>query len=462
MANLLPPELFDALLLGLTFTDIINYSHAFAAARDSVQRLMHLRLCQLLLPYFPENAHKKFWDALDSACGGIVGSGTLWITTPQPDWTPRDLNLLLMLDHGADLFLLLADTNWVEVHAEASIPNVASCLRPSTTIPTARNLDRLRMFTKNGRTITVTEFNHSTPFPHLLTADHSLRTMILTRTALIALNPVDVIKRQVRWKHAVPWSIAKGKDADAWCRSVGVARLFPLTCTKACNALLRRLRGGRGIGVLFFDAHERHGPVAAYADSGFMSEDLSWGWTWAMCRNMHCSYYGFPRRLTAPSKPPLATADPKDAALIMKDYFIRNATPSFPAVYTAILFPTASMVPRIVPVPLDYGLTRYCTVDDLRTHIWVYPKAAMSPTVLLGGSVSFTERRWSIPLDESRLLVVIMQSVNEDANRNHVFQNIQVHGDVLMICENDNQPRDLSVDDIPLTLETFTKYVLHL
>ncbi|KAJ7893219.1 hypothetical protein B0H13DRAFT_1886467 [Mycena leptocephala] len=334
------------------YLDIVRYSHVGRQARAVVQAIISLRCVKLLLPYFDNEETRLFWHALDKGHGGITGSGALWITKSAPSWHPQDLNTVVGRNRAMHLQNVLRDSGWTERSIAVRVPVVLQAqgyhrlrAHPSSEDGTYANCTWI--YTKTGKhPITVTETVHSSVFQHIAEARHTMATMLLTSSTLISLHRFECASGIATWRDG--WDRRTMEHVEAARRVLlmgGTDAYFSQVtgeCGSWCPGIVRRLRGGTGVGLLAWKLFPHQVPsterrdasdteqgdsascreetvdvicdiVARDAYDGFMRQRYAFGWTWCRCTNEGCSTFLFPRDLvpTVPVGKTLSS-NPKD------------------------------------------------------------------------------------------------------------------------------------------------------
>ncbi|KAJ6490177.1 hypothetical protein DFH09DRAFT_1338812 [Mycena vulgaris] len=478
----IPLEIEEAFISSLDLRDLVNYSHTGKQGRIAVQYILQRRSTTLLLSYLSSSDIATFWSSLTAGKGGLTGSGPVWITQPLPTWTPANLNAVVAAGAGHDTRLLLRKIGWTQAVSQSRIPVV---LPSRTTTPFIDShpracvlTDKTWVFTKAGHLpITVTETADRSVFRHLAGAKHSMATTLLTETALISLHPKEAVLRDCAWRHGsgLPTherTYAAGRVAAMGGSNNHCILLRGPSHGQQCLALLRRLRGGQGTGLLSWKSGTQDS-VAMDAYSGFMQDFYSIGWSWSECKNPDCEMFGFPRDVAC-TLPMSRTSggNYKEKKIALLSHSIENGYPPFTRVYRGVLFPTSCRVPKIVPVPLDHGVVAYHTMDDLRAYTWIdpiikgfplYPQF-MKPHETIGSTTIFNPLAWREPLSsraQSHLLI-FMACIHELGPLNITLLEPgapprPVHGDVLLMIETNGSIQDTRQEDIPRLREAFAR-----
>ncbi|KAJ7098743.1 hypothetical protein B0H15DRAFT_945251 [Mycena belliarum] len=300
-----------------------------------------------------------------------------------------------------------------------------------------------------------------------------MSTLFLTRTTLMVLHPRQVVRRHCIWRDgsarpSTEFTIAAERVGGMG----GVSTAADLLHAQAaeCGALLRRLRGGQGVGLLRWNALPLD-QVATDAYASFMDDVYSIGWTWARCKDATCPMFGFPRDVVASVPSALVCSqNPKEQKLLRRAHTITHALPSFPSLVRGVLYPTSCATPILVPVALDYGVPRYRTIDDLRGYDWIYgrttgtrrPPIFSKPHLAVGSACIFEalgwRRRWQVTATTA--LLVFMASIDGAGPRNNLVPDNRgpaVHGDLLLVFEVNGEVHDALQGDCGQMLCDFIK-----
>ncbi|KAJ7081414.1 hypothetical protein B0H15DRAFT_948923 [Mycena belliarum] len=476
MYSSIPTEIEHAFIDQLEFGDLVSYSHVARQARTTVHDVLALRTTTLLLRYFDSSELGSLWHTLDQGTGGITGSSPVWLTQPQPTWLPSDLNIVLGADQGGAGRRLLRSLGWTQTTTPSRIPVVMPSRAPTHAIHAHRTLsvytDSTWTFTRVGRPpITLTETADSAVFKHLAGAKHTMATLLLTPTALIALHPVHALRKECVWRYG------SGKPEEE--RTTAASRVAAMGAQidyhtgrredshgQNCLALLRRLRGGRGVGLLRWNAQATD-VLTSDAYAGFMDDVYSIGWTWEKCRNPACEAFGFPRGLaaTSPNTTVLST-NPKENKILQRANAIARASPPFPKLCQGLLFATSCPRAMLVPVAVDYGVREYHTMDDLRAYDWIDIRIAgatsqpifWKPHETVGSASIFQSLASRLEVSSSLRLLVFMACIHELGPFNDALAVLQprpVHGDVLVVLEVDGQLQNAQESDTPAVRSAF-------
>ncbi|KAJ7623949.1 hypothetical protein DFH06DRAFT_1340272 [Mycena polygramma] len=491
----IPSEVELRFIESAVYTDLVSYAHVCAQARGVVQLLLSLRCATLLLRYIEHEDVDGFWRVLTIGKGGISGSAVVWIAQVSPDWQPEDLNTVVARGLSAETRQFLADRGWSQRRVESRIPFVFP-VRPPLRPIAAYERDQLGCpttwaFAKPGRPeITLTETFEETVFAHIARAKHSMATTLLTRTTIIALHGFEFAGSYSTWREkAFGCATDPGRVAGRVAAMGGQTNYFAgvrSPCGDRCPGLLRRMRGGRGVGLFTWrrpgqtvadvdeqGVHEESGPldiVREDAYAGFMQSCYSFGWTWCICRNPACDTFMFPRGLSpsAPKWERLST-NPKENRILRTVRALEDSVPPFPllAQFAGVLFPTSCIAPCIVPVPLDHGLKDFRTIDDLRTYTWITTRDSalpawpdyMPPHAIVGSTTVFGPLSWREQYAPGRFLTAYMESTKNVGLVNGLFGRGElaspVYGDVLLMLESDGIIENVVLADAPRLVELF-------
>ncbi|KAJ7266930.1 hypothetical protein B0H12DRAFT_1230048 [Mycena haematopus] len=458
-----PPEVEILFLTDVEFRDLISYAHTCQKSRHIVQSVLQLR-CQRLLKHFLDSTDiDEFWRALNAGRGGITGSAAVWVTQVRAVWSPRNINIVIA--HRGDHLIrrFLVQRGWTEDTLESRMRQI-SPTRPyiSRAVDahpaTPRYVGRSWRFSKAGtRQITVTETADKTVFQHLTAAAHTMNTILVMSSTVIALHAFECIHKLSLWRTlgGRMGVIVSLSDAET-ARNMG---------------LLRRLRGGRGVGLLQWrlphsiQSTDQHGRVkeewrdrvAVDAYNGFSAPEYAFGWTWCTCENIDCVTFLFPRNVHPAFSPGiLLSCNPKEDWILRTAEAIRTCQPPFASIYKGLLFATSCRTPFVVPVPLDHGLEDYRSPDDLRTYTWItrrmpgaLPLAKWWPPYeMVGGTTDFATLAYKF-----RGLLLFMASAHAVGPVNvalgDIIQPRPIHGDVLVMLEIDGEIVDLALEDAP-------------
>ncbi|KAJ7020952.1 hypothetical protein C8F04DRAFT_1274274 [Mycena alexandri] len=442
------------------FLDLILYAHVSRKARLVVQAILGLRCVEMLRNFFDVDALPLFWTALNIGRGGLTGSAPVWISQPRPEWTLDNVNAVVVAGGSEALRNFLSSDGWAAEAIESRVSPVISVQDGRALEPYADGAtcpDITWRYTKPGRPcITVTETGWCSVFLHLVGARHTMATMLLTSTTIIAIHPSHCIASSAEWRAGrSDYMTPELEDIVARVQEMGgtFASINPQTrCGSGCLGLMRRMRGGRKTGLLRWGGHGAYGhadTVAADAYNGFDDEHYGFGWTWATCTNISCDTFRFPRttlrQIAARSLP-----NPKLAAIDAYASAIFQSLPAFPLIHKGVLFATSCAEPLLVPVPLDHGVNNYRTMDDLRTYGWIRPRIPGAPTIphfmpphtVVGASTLLNAFGWRVAYGSNRHLLIFMATshllgpTNPALSLNRT-EHGRVHGDLLLMIEED-------------------------
>ncbi|KAJ7433013.1 hypothetical protein B0H11DRAFT_2259798 [Mycena galericulata] len=475
----IPPEIEERFIERSEFLDLIRYSHVARQARQTVHSILALRCTNMLKPYFEREEMDGFWNALRNGEGGLTGSAPVWITQYNPAWLPLDLNAVAVIDGAQHTRLYLRERGWSDEVIRTRIPMVLPSQSLTHSIqahpassPLAATTWR---FTKNGSpAITLTEVAEQSVFLHLVGAKHTMATMLLTASSLIALHPYECIRRYSTFRFGAGLPQAERRIASIRAHIMGGRDRFfedrQGSCGPHCPSLLRRLRGGDSVGLLRWnDMTDDLVTMEAY--HGFMENRYSVGWTWTKCRNSECETFGFPRDIVSTlPKSAMLSSNPKENKIRRTIYAVEHANPAFPKIYHGVLFATGCDEPFVVPVPLDHGRRRYYTIDDLRAYTWISPRLEnfprypvfLPPHETVGGATIFNVLGWKEDIGNDKALLIFMTSIHplgfvNDALASSVPSTRPIHGDVLLLLESRGEVQDLGVGDSDFLKNAFKR-----
>jgi hypothetical protein len=336
----IPSEVKDLFVDNLDWTDFISYAHSGRDARSSATSVFSLRVEKLLDPYIPVDHRPAFWAQLDAGEGGVSGSGAFWVMEASPTWIPRNLNTVVRSGAGDRLRDFLVAIGCKERYAKSWVPLVAPRAVPGRMVEAYPLLSLLADFTWYFESpaplfnrITVTETQDSSVIRHLLGAKHSLQAMLLTQNTLLAFYPLASITRRTLVRAGgVRCSGNSGSMALSHSiRSMNlVASSSSAHDSMLCPALLRRLRGGSGIGLFCWSRANFTDLVGLEGDAytGFTSDKYAFTWTWTPCKDISCEFHVSSREITVDGQRPVfQETNPKLLMLRIKSHAIRSCVP---------------------------------------------------------------------------------------------------------------------------------------
>ncbi|KAJ7201231.1 hypothetical protein B0H12DRAFT_1244282 [Mycena haematopus] len=471
-----PPEVEVLFVKNVDFGVLIAYAHTCQKARCIVQSLLQLRCQRLLKPYLDVADMDEFWRAVNAGRGGITGCAAVWVTQHRPLWSPRDIKIAVKTGGHRHLRTFLLDRGWTEYGVDTQVRSISASrpylLRSVDAYPAdPPYIDRTWRFWKPGtKEIMLTETPDENVFEYLTGAPNTMTTMLLTSTTILALHAFECIRKFCIWRRGPAEALVDSSAAGMAYEMGGCMDYLssgPSSCRSYCPGLLRRLRGGRGIGLLRWrvpPTGQSGGVdkmdidrVGADAYKGFSASEYALGWTWCTCENPDCDTFLFPRNIF-PALPPSVSlsCNPKEDVILRTAHAVRTCQPPFPHIYQGLLFATSCRKPFLVPVPLDHGLRDYRFPDDLRAYTWISRRIPGTlplhmwwpPYETVGGTTDFRTLTYRY-----RGLLLFMACVHKIGPVNIALgENIQprpVHGDVLVMLENDGKIVDLTLEDVP-------------
>ncbi|KAJ6512264.1 hypothetical protein C8R47DRAFT_1064861 [Mycena vitilis] len=467
-----PPEVENLFVENSGFLGLVSYAHVCSQSRAVVRALLLFRCTNVVLPYIDAVDVPLLWNALNSGHGGLTGSAPLWVTQAAPDWRPRDLNAVVALGGGTAIRRFLQARGWVGRPISSRVPRVLST-RNSRSLPAYDDLpphcDRSDAFEKAGKSpIIVTETSDRTVFRHLAGAAHTLATILLTSSSIIAIHGYECAFLLSTWRAG--WdkiSYHHDISEERVQRMGGRDAYFDVVqgeCGKKCPGVVRRLRGGAGVGLLTWKERPTTN-IESLSILGHSTEtamDELDGDALQRDAIAYDAYSGFmdERRLLS--------TNPKENMIMRTMHAIEHCQPPFSSIFWGLLFATSCSRPYVVPVPLDHGVSKYHTLDDLRSQSWVQPRvmglprfpAFMPPHCIVGGVTNFNPLRWSEEYEPGKRLVVFMTSIDPVGVLNPSFETGtfgSVHGDVLLLVEENGAIISLQWKDINYVRKVFTE-----
>ncbi|KAJ7169169.1 hypothetical protein C8R43DRAFT_1121059 [Mycena crocata] len=458
MYNNIPPEIEAHFLEDVDWSDVVSYSRSSPQGRATAQFMLGLHVNQALQPFVPPDHRDNFWSLLGAGQGGVTGSTPFWVTEKCPTWRPRDLNTIVRHGGGDALRAFLRSWGCTQTDLAGRIPQVrttASGNRPvlSYRIPSEYCTFNWLFTTPQGTQITVTETQDASVVRHLLGSAHTLQTMLLTRNIVLAFHPQHCTTRRAVFRTgAMSSSMEVNRAMDLHILDMGVTRgnsgVASGNCGQQCLGLLRRVRGGRDIGLMRWSGHGALDEFDTDAYGGFMQAKYGYCWTWSTCQTTQCELYHFPRDIRVLGRPPalhLRETNPKLDLVTKKKYAIMNCTPGFATIYEGLLFATSCPDCMLVPVPLDYGIQTYTTMDDLRAYTWVPASLVripllFPPTETVGSVTCIHPLSWRVATDNGMTMLVFMAAIRDVAPINISIVpdeggSKSAYGDILLMLE---------------------------
>ncbi|KAF8059260.1 hypothetical protein FPV67DRAFT_1675335 [Lyophyllum atratum] len=256
----------DAVLIsGLSwFCRCAAQRHMAAICKDSVR------------DYFPDEAvSSTFWTTLDGMQGIVSGSTCLAVFQAQATrrWSPNDLNIVIpcqRLEELARFFYACGAT-----HRTAVVMSTCADTTRSYTV---------FCLPGNNRMIGVAESATASVLPVVLDGRSTALMNIMTGRSFTSFYPhlTGAGLAVVGFVH--PTSLERSRHSVKGVTLLEPSELWRLRgrCGWECGAIQRRIRGGRGIGTLVWNAS---------ASGGFRQEDapIVWGLL-GVCKNPRCEF----------------------------------------------------------------------------------------------------------------------------------------------------------------------------
>nr|GAT42560.1 predicted protein [Mycena chlorophos] len=468
LMHLLPFDVQFTILNEAMFSALLAYSAVSRSARKAAKAVVHHRI-NLLLHHFkiPAQERSNFWMYMAAAMGGITGSSVFWATQSAPTWFPSNLNILVGKG-GLDLLEPFFDSmGFTKKPILSRIPRVLGALRRppilaylpgSVWTPTTTRFHS----PLHRRSVTVTETRERTPMRLLLEAEHTIQAALITPSALILLYPESFLTNTSILRQGGVHRRASFDDdpmvfrAVQWTRrGVQITGAFKPTYNApcpptTCPGLTRRLRGGRG--VLIFSWSAMNDLLGTQARHGFKSGLYAFIWSWSICQNYLCIFFRQPGDVFVRGRRPVFDeAPPKISEIHEKSEALSLCQPGFATMYRALYFPTSSWSAVFVPLALDHHAKTYQTIDDLRVHYWLVPRAPgatkiplfLSPLTAPGGTALASMNTTQIYTAEKYTLIVFVEETARLGRRNMTLYSAtdtdeqDIHGDVLVVCFKD-------------------------
>ncbi|KAJ7048555.1 hypothetical protein C8F01DRAFT_1267067 [Mycena amicta] len=401
-------DVMNEILEYLPLFDLHSFADTFRAGLGPVTTVLNGRRNRLFAPFIPLQARDRFDDIVDSAGGGLVGSGVAWISQPDPDWHPYDLNFIVANDSGPQVAIHLQQMGY-HGHSISSHVPVCNLVMQDGEMPVYGHpltdrwmLTTTRFVDGRGRVITVTSTKDTNVLRTLLGADSTMGMAILARSALVVLYPSLWRFNQGVWREG---SIAHANKDSARIatRHSWAARGFLLgppsyanasmECFPRCCSEPRQFRGGRGVAVVRLDSRQLPSGFARDAANGLQGGEYGLSLVLGTCHNRRCSFFRYPsvsiRSTTLRPMQPIS-GNRKFDLIEARSWLVRHRDPPFIRLYKGLLLATS--VHQAVWVPLALGdhalhANDYRTIDDLRTSTWVkcVPEGA-EPSPLFAGA----------------------------------------------------------------------------
>ncbi|KAJ7131653.1 hypothetical protein C8R43DRAFT_956880 [Mycena crocata] len=309
----------------LPIRELTAYAVTGSLPHATATRLITDRVQALLRPYFPTSID-DFWDTMKAHHGAVLGSGPLWLTTPCPQWDPADINVVVRAGGMTPMDTYMTGQGY----AEDSVEQREVFMGQVHNVSHLEDCEMAAEFKSyahaaTGRRVTVTAAAEKHIFRVVLSAQHTLQTVLLTPSCIIVLHPHDRAANRAVMRSGADYPDAERERLRFRLQQMGFTgnidnSHWTSTCGSGCVSRLRRLRGGAGIRLFQWR-------------SGIQADALD--------------------------------------AVRAKTETILATRPSFPAMYTAALFPTGCFEAILVPLAVDYGVQRYRFPEDLRTYDWL-------------------------------------------------------------------------------------------
>ncbi|KAJ7119809.1 hypothetical protein C8R44DRAFT_878201 [Mycena epipterygia] len=454
---------------------LVRLGHTGPITRSTSQAVLSHRVDQALSPYFGTDI-EAFWEALRPGRGAVNGSVPLWVSTSKPQWLPGDLNVLVCRGGWHPLHAFFLEQRF-SLHPIPKRPVSLAQVHNATHVQSVNTGTNFYAYANPDETlfITVTEAQEQHIFHILLSAQHSLQTMLLTASTLVALHPSDLAKRVGYFRAGADYPDTEHRRLVKRFRKMGfqlyvtnVDRGTP--CGVTCIGLHRRLRGGSGIGLVRWQESAQEDPLARdlYAPQSLSSTIYHMGWSFSKpCENIQCPYIGVFASTIVPRPAMLAEED-----IRRTQDGIYGASPAFPAIFSALLFAVGRKDAVVVPLPLDYTVMAYEYPEQLRTFEWLglNVSGSVMPDVA-GYTTNFNPHTWLLAASRRSCYRVWFQTLwmdsmanlglctsEEERELNSEYPRPVIHGDVLVVKERNSRIEDLREQDIPIVRSAIMKW----
>ncbi|KAJ7467377.1 hypothetical protein B0H11DRAFT_1921415 [Mycena galericulata] len=146
------------------------------------------------------------------------------------------------------------------------------------------------------------------------------------------------------------------------------------------------------------------------------------------------------------------------------DWWPSNGHMPFNTIYDALIFPTSSSEPLVVPVPLDYGCDSYEFFEDLRVTQWVTLGQGQGKNNQVAGTVMRCNlRTHAIKVSDGETLWAVFKTERTNDFKNLLLLPLgcslqPVHGDVLFVKEVDGAVVSMSRSNEVYCREAFSTF----
>ncbi|KAJ7692067.1 hypothetical protein B0H17DRAFT_1200649 [Mycena rosella] len=143
---------------------------------------------------------------------------------------------------------------------------------------------------------------------------------------------------------------------------------------------------------------------------------------------------------------------------------IQNTFPPFECIYDGLFFPISCAKAVVVPVPLDYGISEYAHIEDLRFLTWItLGHAVTSRNQHAGVTVRYSEPVVIRTKGSDNKLWLFMKTASDNDFLNTLLAapndgGSPVYSDVLFVKESGGRLVDLVQDDVPYVVQTFRSW----
>ncbi|KAG2739405.1 hypothetical protein P692DRAFT_20368446 [Suillus brevipes Sb2] len=348
-------ELVLLILNPLNLRDILNAARTCKAMHDIALYLIDKNMHQIISRFIPsQQHHHQFFSILNAARGVIVGSCALNMILGTPSYPTKNLNIVVPKGELDAMEEFLTDRLFFKfVSGTSTMHRIME-----TTVKT------FCKYTHRGVSITLSEAKDKDVMQVILKSATTADMSFMTPGGAVTFYPemtFDFVSCLTDTAKKMTENEKFGNMCHCRFHLEASTQFLERSCGSSCPALWRQSKNTNEYFAMNWDV--RYNVRALLND-----DNIEWR-LGRICENPACDFRTDITSLNRPIPPNPTPATPADVADQMS--IIANHKPAYRHIFKGILFPTNSLRPLVVDIPLKDGISQFRGLGDLEVNYWV-------------------------------------------------------------------------------------------